>query len=166
MELETLGASAGGRCLSWSPKGKQLAVGGRGCIVRYRPDLKEAGRLTLDPSGRMCGLLWLSTSQFLCALVHKDDGCRLDAFLVFPFETPALVGFLFVELIAPYSKLNRFDDSSASGGRKWRRRGAEAAPLRRRRPENGTAAAHRLRRRLLRIVCPTTSLVRARLLFQ
>ena len=67
------------RAISWSPKGKQLVVSRPGKIVQYKPDLKEAKTIAFSGNDvqmsqpSVCGLQWLSTSQFLVAFVDESD---------------------------------------------------------------------------------------------
>ena len=82
VNINSLPASTNARALSWSPKGKQIAVAKDSAIVQYKPDLKEARSfpfnqqsLGMDDSSRPvpCGILWLSTSQFLTAFNDEDN---------------------------------------------------------------------------------------------
>ena len=82
VNINSLPASTNARALSWSPKGKQIAVAKDSAIAQYKPDLKEARSfpfnqqsLGMDDSSRPvpCGIIWLSTSQFLTAFNDEDN---------------------------------------------------------------------------------------------
>ena len=71
-ETATLPAGEKIRCVSWSPKGKQLVAGKEdGSLVQYKPDLKEAKRIAPpnapEPGKQLVAssILWVSTYQFL-----------------------------------------------------------------------------------------------------
>nr|XP_012231710.1 PREDICTED: nuclear pore complex protein Nup214 [Linepithema humile] len=63
-------------CASWSPKGKQIAVGCRnGDIVQLRPDTLKVARTIAGPSpfiGEIISLLWISNYQFCAAYVNNE----------------------------------------------------------------------------------------------
>ncbi|CAG7815971.1 unnamed protein product [Allacma fusca] len=63
------------RCMSWSPKGKQLVVGGTNAIVQLKLDLKEAKKIPLPPGQELVSIHWLSTLQFLATFQpsSRDD---------------------------------------------------------------------------------------------
>lgn len=67
------------RAISWSPKGKQLVVARSGKLVQYKPDLKEAKTVLFSGEDVhmsqpvVCGLQWLSTSQFLVTFIDGSD---------------------------------------------------------------------------------------------
>ena len=72
--------------MSWSPKGKQLVVGGTSGVVQLKLDLKEAKRIPL-PSQDLepISILWMSTLQFLITFQppSHDDLCKFHVDFIF-----------------------------------------------------------------------------------
>lgn len=66
------------RCFCWSPKGKQLVVGGaNGSLTQYKPDLKAVKSIQTPPlNGKgpftVVNVFWLTNYQFLA--IYKDVG--------------------------------------------------------------------------------------------
>lgn len=69
VDINELPSASGAACFSWSPKGKQIAVGSRdGQITQYRPDLKAVKVIRAPPSKesyKLLALQWVSTYQFI-----------------------------------------------------------------------------------------------------
>ncbi|XP_040563987.1 uncharacterized protein Nup214 [Lepeophtheirus salmonis] len=75
-DMSSLPAAEGIRCVSWSPKGKQLVTGKRtGVLTQYTPDLKEAKTVPCPSINgsllSVASILWISTYQF--AVGYQDS---------------------------------------------------------------------------------------------
>lgn len=69
LDINEIPAAAGATCFSWSPKGKQIAVGSRdGKITQYKPDLKAVKIINAPPLPKVNSLIslqWVSNYQFI-----------------------------------------------------------------------------------------------------
>ena len=69
VDINELPTAAGATCFSWSPKGKQIAVGSRdGKITQLKPDLKAVKIINAPPLKEMHSVLslqWVSNYQFI-----------------------------------------------------------------------------------------------------
>ncbi len=75
-DCATLPPAEGVRCVSWSPKGKQLVAGRKdGSLTQYKPDLKEAKTYRPPPGLKLSAVsvLWVSTYQFAVAYEDTSD---------------------------------------------------------------------------------------------
>uniref|UniRef100_A0A6P7FM32 Nuclear pore complex protein Nup214 n=1 Tax=Diabrotica virgifera virgifera TaxID=50390 RepID=A0A6P7FM32_DIAVI len=77
VEINELPAAAGSVSFSWSPKGKQIAVGSiTGTIVQYKPDLKAVRKIEAPPfetAPSLISLCWVSNFQFIGVYQFPED---------------------------------------------------------------------------------------------
>lgn len=84
VEINEIPAAAEASTFSWSPKGKQIAVGSKkGTITQYKPDLKAVRMINAPPLGEPVSLIslqWISNYQFIGLLY-----LCLGFFIIFVF---------------------------------------------------------------------------------
>lgn len=66
------------RCLSWSPKGKQIIIGSsNGCLTQYKPELKAVKQFSppTDVAGNVkpIKVKWISNFQFTVVYDFLDN---------------------------------------------------------------------------------------------
>ncbi|XP_071450625.1 nuclear pore complex protein Nup214 [Hetaerina americana] len=76
VESISIPAATGAKCISWSPKGKQLVIGtAHGPFIQFKPDLKQVKVIPApQPAGLApISLLWLSSFQFAAVYGNPSD---------------------------------------------------------------------------------------------